>query len=600
MPSSSTARRLRSAPGERRSGVDTHRPLQSPRSAPAARALVAFLWLAGFSLAGLQAWAAITSYSMNADGVSYLDIADAYAAGDWSRAINSVWSPLYSWIFVVARSLAGPQTPEIVLVHLTNLCLFALAWIAFLFLKRELAQNARESARAGMRELPAWAWEALSHLGFFWATLCLITIWAVTPDLLMAVFVCLAAGLVIRIRRDRAGVLEYALLGLTLGAAYLAKSAMFPLAFAFLAAAWLSARSRRSALPRVALALTLFLAVSVPWIAAVSLHTGRVTFGEAGRLTYLRYVNGIPYPHWRGDVPGFGEAAHASRLVLAEPPVFEFGSPVGGTYPISYDPAYWYTGAETRFDLRRQANAIVRNAVVYHDLVVDALGGVLACVLLLLLLSREPSGGRAERIARWTLLVPFAAALSMYGLVYVEGRYIAIFLVLLLLESISRIRTRPGLPASLLPASCALMIAFLAGNLLAFHVRGHDAFTSNAMAGRAVDAAPPARPDEVVSALRQLGFAKGDGVGVIGYAFDSFWARAAGVRIVAELLGQDAGPLWVGDSETERRVLDAFARAGARAVVAEYVPPHVALEGWQRVARSNYFVKQIGPPNSGG
>ena len=32
------------------------------------------------------------------DPISYLDIGDAYLRGDWNAALNSYWSPLYSWI----------------------------------------------------------------------------------------------------------------------------------------------------------------------------------------------------------------------------------------------------------------------------------------------------------------------------------------------------------------------------------------------------------------------------------------------------------------------------------------------------------------------
>lgn len=32
------------------------------------------------------------------DEISYIDIAQAYAAGNWGTAINGYWSPLYSWL----------------------------------------------------------------------------------------------------------------------------------------------------------------------------------------------------------------------------------------------------------------------------------------------------------------------------------------------------------------------------------------------------------------------------------------------------------------------------------------------------------------------
>ena len=32
------------------------------------------------------------------DGISYLDMGDAYLRGDWMTAINGLWSPFYAWI----------------------------------------------------------------------------------------------------------------------------------------------------------------------------------------------------------------------------------------------------------------------------------------------------------------------------------------------------------------------------------------------------------------------------------------------------------------------------------------------------------------------
>ncbi len=47
-------------------------------------------------------------YAVSSDGVSYLDVADAYFRGDWKQAINGVWSPLYSWILATAMFAVKP------------------------------------------------------------------------------------------------------------------------------------------------------------------------------------------------------------------------------------------------------------------------------------------------------------------------------------------------------------------------------------------------------------------------------------------------------------------------------------------------------------
>jgi hypothetical protein len=77
---------------------------------------------------------------------------------------------------------------------------------------------------------------------------------------------------------------------------------------------------------------------------------------------------------------------------------------------------------------------------------------------------------------------------------------------------------------------------------------------------------------------------------VIGYAFDSFWARLARVKIVAEMLSVDATPFWLGEPALQREVIEVFADTGAKAIVAEHVPAYATLEGWYQVGHSNFYI----------
>src|SRR3972149_2593335 len=42
------------------------------------------------------------------EGISYLDIADAYLRGDWQAALTGLWSPMYSWLVAVMMVLFTP------------------------------------------------------------------------------------------------------------------------------------------------------------------------------------------------------------------------------------------------------------------------------------------------------------------------------------------------------------------------------------------------------------------------------------------------------------------------------------------------------------
>src|SRR5947209_187208 len=89
-------------------------------------------WAIALTLGGCQAWA--TRFTMNPDGVSYLDIGDAYWRHDWHNAINAYWSPLYSWILGFFINVVKP-TPywEYPLVHLVNFFIYVGALGCFEF-----------------------------------------------------------------------------------------------------------------------------------------------------------------------------------------------------------------------------------------------------------------------------------------------------------------------------------------------------------------------------------------------------------------------------------------------------------------------------------
>jgi hypothetical protein len=131
----------------------------------------------------------------------------------------------------------------------------------------------------------------------------------------------------------------------------------------------------------------------------------------------------------------------------------------------------------------------------------------------------------------------------------------------------------------------------LLANIILFNLDGFNRLNPSLEAGLAETAASPARPLAVAQTLQELGVEPSDKVGVIGYAYDSFWARLARVRIVAEMFEAEAiNDLWREDDTLRQSVLGSFAEAGVDAVVAEYVPENVELDGWHQIGNSNYFI----------
>ena len=544
------------------------------------------------ALGGLHAIAAISSQSMNADGISYLDIGDAYFRADWQQAINPVWSPLYSLILGFANLVIKPSMQwEFAIVHLCNFLVYVGALASFEFMWSQARPSPLPYSENRILRIPGWLWWTLGYLLFIWTSLSLIQIWSVTPDMLMAMFVFLASGLIAQIRSGDENPRKFLVLGLVLGLGYLTKTFMFSMALVFLLLAWFVQKRSQKAIYRTSLALSVFLLFSLPFVLLISEKRGKLTIGEAGTVTFLRYVNGIPFPHWQGDLSKGMPPTHPSRIIHQSPRVYEFSGPVGGTYPISTDPSYWYEGIESRFDLASLSARLTTSSLIYLELFLQKQGVFLACVLALYMMGGRPSYLLPDTLRRWALLIPSMIALGLYASVLVQARYIGVFLLLFWTDILANIRLDDTMNnRSWLKVLSIIAALGLLANIVLFNLDGFKRLHPTLGVSSAVQTTPPARPLAVAQALQDLGIQPGDKVGVIGYGYDSFWARLARVQIVAELLERDAHQLWSGDQVLQQSVLQAFKGADVSAVIAEYVPDDVQLHDWHRVGASTFYI----------
>ncbi|HYP25369.1 MAG TPA: hypothetical protein VE262_01510 [Blastocatellia bacterium] len=543
-----------------------------------------------------HAWA--VRHAMNPDGISYLDMADAYMKGDWGTALNAQWSPMYSWILGLANILVKPGPGlEFPLVHFVNFLIYLAALAGFEYFMREMSRDSGEvSARP-----PEWVWRVVGYTLFIWVSLVLIPFELTCPDMIVACIVYVGSGLLLRIRRGHSGKGVFALLGLILAAGYLAKAPMFLLGFVFLLAGGFASGSIRKALPRVGLAGAVFLAACAPLIVALSASKGRFSFGESGRLNYAWYVNDVTrFVHWQGEGHGHGAPLHPTRKIHEAPDVYEFAAPIRATYPPWYDPSYWYEGVEPRFDLKGQARLLGSMAFIWWDIFINTQIVLIAMAFFLFYLAGRPRLLLKALARQWLLFAPALSAFAMYSLVNLEPRYVAPFVVLfwagLFRAALSRAglsRSR-GLPARA-PASAAVTLAVV----LLLPLSASILFKSVQAPSESARAQA-----EVARALSEMGVDQGDGVGVIGDSFRAYWARLARVRIVAEIaspgpLGEipaaDADRFWTASEEVRARVLNIFANAGAEVIVADGLPLLFPGEGWQRIGQTGYYFYRLSP-----
>jgi hypothetical protein len=538
----------------------------------------------------------IHDHMMNEDGISYLDLGDRNARGDW-LPVSSMWSPLYPLLLGLVMRVSQPSPRwEFAVAHLLTLAIYIGALAAFEFFWRGIwrATSNERSATNATIGLPPWAWWLAGYAIFVWSSVVLIRFRAVTPDMLVAALVYGAAGLLVRTASTERPVRIHAALGGVLGAAYLAKAVMFPLGFLFLAAAvglaWRSPERRRASV----VGLAAFMLIAAPLIALTSAAAGRLTFGEAGQFTYLKHVNGLSYPYNASEIPdGLGTPVHPIRIVHEGPTVYEFATPIAGTYPPGYDPGYWVEGLTPRLELERQARHAVQNVVWYGELFFRQLGGPLALVLVLLWMGREQ-----RPRAAWPFAIVGVAslALGLYALVYVEGRYIAPFVVMFLAGALSLVRLADSAPARrvmtaagmLVPALIVVELAvFDAPYVRRFGTPGRLTWERQTATARA-DA-----PWRIAEALGRLGVRPGDPIGFIGYSFGATFARLAKVRIVAEMPWEETDRFWSLDPGGRAEVLDAFGRVGAVALVTEVPPPAGAEQDWVELDGSGRYALML-------
>jgi len=81
------------------------------------------------------------------DGVAYLDIAERYAQGPWTSAINGFYSPLYSWLMAIGLYLLQvPRYSEATLLHPRQFCCYLGAYASFEFFLGEVIREQRANA----------------------------------------------------------------------------------------------------------------------------------------------------------------------------------------------------------------------------------------------------------------------------------------------------------------------------------------------------------------------------------------------------------------------------------------------------------------------
>lgn len=525
--------------------------------------------------------------SVNPDGLSYIEIAQSYLRGDWHSVLSAYWSPLYAWFIATTLWVFKPSLFwESSVVHGVNFLIFVGSFFAFRFLLNEL----EKSSPSREAKIPFEAVRLIGYLIFLVSSLGLIRIALVTPDMLVALFVYLISALSLRFCRN-ASFGSASLLGVALAFGYFAKTILFPIGVIFLIAIALSKKLQWFRALKIGFALFIFLGISALYIIPLSRDRGYITVGDSGRLVYSWQVNKTTqFVHWQGDSQS-GMPIHATKKIMDAPALFEFRSPIGGTYAPWFDPAYWNQGMKTYFNLENQLGTFFRNIRGMSFLIIYNFLPLVLILFVFFWLGEHSAMQFIKRVlSRYVLLIPALSGLVMYLAVSVEGRYVAPFLTLFWVAILAEIPVSKSLNSTKAVHSIIMSAASILG-ILVFLFSGNDA--RDAIAALVTPPRVESPQWQIAEGLRAAGIKPGDEIGVISQyvaGFESYWAHLAGVRIVAELPPSEINTYWFASDETKNNVLETFEKVGIRAVVMEQMQGPKPLAVWQQVGDTGYYV----------
>jgi len=557
-------------------------------------------WLVGFFcfiavvLGAYQAWD--TRHAMNADGISYLDMGEAYLRGDWDMAINAYWSPFYSWLLGLAMHILRPSAYwEFPVVHLVNYLIFLNTLLCFHFFLLEWIKYNRYRLKilseSGYTGCPKGVLIIIGYSLFIWSSLNFITISIVTPDMCVAAFVFLASGIILRIRRGNIDWNTFIMLGVVLGFSYLAKAIMFPLSFIFLLISLFLVHNFRKALPRFFVALMTFLIVAGPFIAALSISKGRFTYGDSGKLNYVWYVNNVTrWVHWQGEPTGSGFPEHPVRKIFSNPPTYEFGTPRGGTYPAWYDPSYWYEGVQAHFDLSKQLIVLKTQMKEYADILFKVQPALLIGCIILYYMSRRRWLCIKDMADQWSLIIPSVAVMVIYAMVHVERRFLGAFIVLLWTGVFYGVKLPKSEASKSLMSCIAVFMAMMLmiGTVYSPLLNAYQLINSTKR---------PSAPDvslQVVEALARMGISRGDKIAVVGWTENIIWARLARVQIVADIPSEEKKTFLEGDHSVKSQVFQAISKTGAKIIIINAAQDCYNMsEEWKRIGETEYYLYNL-------
>jgi hypothetical protein len=535
-----------------------------------------------FWIVGIIAGAVLTyttRYFINGDAINYIEMGEALRQGNWQGFVNLTASPGYAALLGLGQILLDTNRfDEIPLLKLVNLACMIAAMGACDYFLAALKRHYSRSRTGATAPLPWPLIMALVYAMFLFSVLNWVRPRLMAPE--MPVFACvlMVMALVLEARHDPDRYKTHILLGFWAGLTYLFKTFFFPFSVFFLMTTAFAVGSARKAVPRVMLSAVIMLLACSPWLTALSGEVGRFSYGETASLNYGIYVKAS------------GKSIH-QPLILAQAPeaLLYRDSPFPNcTRPATFDPGYWKLGIQPVFDAASHIRLFAHHIL---EILLDQ--WAISLVVLLWLAWNIRIGALPVRPilplpAHLCLVLPALAAIGLYSVLHVEMRYLAPFMLLIVVA----VAIWPRYPASNRStvlkaiAGAAILIAVILVSTLTTVVDQ----SLRGLISTANKSSYQSAFFEMLSIgtyLKERGIGSGSEVALVGHP-PSYWARNAGIRIVAEIPKKE--DLLSAPPQARAVCVQSMRSAGVNAILAKGGDfANLSEEGWALVPGTKDF-----------
>jgi hypothetical protein len=538
--------------------------------------------------AALQAWGYRFTEYYN-DGINYLDIAEHFAQGDFSAGFSCYWSPLYSAVLAVFLKLSPARgLSEFALLKGVNFLIYLFFFFVFeRFLNRfiNFYQRSFPNTEISYVAISNKQWQMLGYSSFAYGAFVLGGTWIDSPDILMAALFLAALSIALDLPNYSEKKRKFAMcwIGALMGLGYLAKAVLFGVSLSFLAGMALARKQLKLRKHDFLLTILTLAIVSAPYIAFISKQTGEFTLSPVGKLNAIWFVTrDLSIYQGRGSKAAEASLIHPSRLICAQPATYEFAEPIKGTYPLSFDPTYWMSGAKLSMSIVKVLPVIILNAMYFFQLF---FGYALAAFVILMVIA-------GYRITDWQaiklnamFILPVFLTISGYSLSCnlaispTHTRHFTLALLLTIIGSFSCLRLAKSsqLPPSatnratakvktglqlVITITCLLCITLCIARLC------ND--------WQYATTSPDLAHLRVAQGLARLGLKEGNAVALMSTQEPLIdWAKIDGLRIIANI--SSSSEFWQASAHQRATALAAIKNTGAKAII--YFPRAVSQYG---------------------